>query len=133
MVSNQPIENDAKIAVANNTASMPAVNSDTGSVKLPTTEQLLAKVQQDQQADVQASPPVTPQPQFTPNSAVSSAPMPASETARRLDSVALMRAMSDFVKAQNGFIHNKELGRLAAAQELHIIALTTALEQLGVL
>lgn len=136
MVSNQPIENAAKIAANGGTGPTPAV-AVPGSIRLPTTEELLVQAQQEEREQssqpVEASPmPQSQQPTFTSNSAVF-APMPPLDAARRLDSVALMRAMSDFVKAQNRYIHDKDLARLAAGQEAHIVALTTTLEQLGVL
>lgn len=137
MVAGQPIENAARTAANGGTGPTPVVNPDTGSIKLPTTQELLAQAQQEernQAVQTEAAPvPQPQQPTFTSNSAVTGAPMPPADAARRLDSVALMRAMSDFVKAQNRYIHDKDLARLAAGQEAHIVALTTTLEQLGVL
>lgn len=122
-MSSQPVENN-----------VPVSPSDTGSVKLPTTQELFDQVEKQKSDDtVMNSPAPQSAPSFTSNSAVQSATMPPTETVRKLDTVALMRAMSYFAKGQSRFIHEQNIGRFAAVQEVHIVALTTALEQLGVL
>lgn len=136
-MSNQPIENAARNAANGNTASMSAVdaaaNPDTGSVKLPTTEELLAEVQKSQQSDAAVTIGAQPQPTYTPNTSSSEQDSSSSAPGSGLDTVTLMRAMSHYIKAQNSFLHNEKLPAFATAMETHIIALTTALEQLGVL
>jgi hypothetical protein len=100
-----------------------------GHVQLPTTEALLAQANAMQ---------AVPQPTYTPTGehpVVNSqrAPMAPSTIFDTAAQKALMHSMSRFVKAQGRFIHNEELAPFAAEMESHIIALTTALEQLGVL
>jgi hypothetical protein len=103
-----------------------------GHVQLPTTEALLAQANA-MQSGSQPLPTYTP----TGETAMASNPprqaMPVSTTFDTAAQKALMHSMSRFVKAQGAFIHSEQLAPFASAMESHIIALTTALEQVGVL
>jgi hypothetical protein len=45
----------------------------------------------------------------------------------------LTQVQNAFIKAQTAFIHDKDLGALATAQENHIEGLTAVLEKMGVI
>jgi uncharacterized protein (DUF305 family) len=121
-MSSMPIENAAAAAAAANSGNQPAVDAAGQPVTappLPTVDELAQRVTAQQKAEAKL-----PQPTYTPSTSASF----DSEAQK-----ALTRAMSSYVKAQTRFIHNEKLPDFAGAMELHIISLTTALEQLGVL
>jgi hypothetical protein len=132
MTSNMPIENAAAAATS---GPQSVVGSD-GHVVLPTTEQLLKQATAQQQAiEAETQQPdvqVQQRASFTPAPSVNtvSNPTPTFDSSAQRQ---LMHSMGVFIKAQNRFLHDDKLPAFAGAMEAHIIALTTALEQLGVL
>lgn len=134
MTSNMPIENAAAAA----SSGPQSVVGPDGHVVLPTTEQLLKQATAQQQAveaetQVQAQQPdVQPQQRasFTPSVNTVASPSPTFDSAAQRQ---LMHSMGVFIKAQNRFLHDEKLPAFAGSMEAHIVALTTALEQMGVL
>jgi hypothetical protein len=140
VTSNMPIENAAAEAAKASSGPQPVVDAAGNipvSAPLPTAQELLEQVQAQQQA---------PQPTYTPT-ADETAVMNGDMTINKMRAnaglgpapfdaaaqMALTKAMNRYVKGQTRFIHDQNLKMFATEMENHIIALTTALEQLGVL